>query len=107
MALWQELDLNGFCKLHDPGFVDHAAAGRPADRSGFRVGIEDLYRAFPDFMATAEDLVVDEQHQSVAIRWTAKGTRHGAFMGFPGTGRSIEFRGIEIIRCAGGRVIER
>ncbi len=104
---WQKGNVEAAAELHTADFIDHASAGRATDRTGFLDGIRELYRAFPDFHAVIEDLVVDEPAQKVVVRWTAVGTHQGDFMGFPATGRPIRFRGIEIICVQAGRVSER
>ncbi len=104
---WQQGNAAMVDALHSTDFVDRAAAGRAADREGFKQGIRDLYEAFPDFRARVEDLVVDEGRQMVTVRWTALGTQRGAFLGVDATGRQIRFQGIEIIRVQAGRIAER
>jgi steroid delta-isomerase-like uncharacterized protein len=94
-------------ELHSPDFVDHDAAGRAPDRAGFKQGIADLYDGFPDLYTEIEDLVVDPDRSSVAVRWSATGTHRGSFMGLPPTGNRVSFKGIEIIRIRGGRIVER
>jgi predicted ester cyclase len=42
----------------------------------------------------------------VVARITIKGTHQGEFMGMPPTGRSISFRGIDIIRFSNGKLVE-
>jgi predicted ester cyclase len=107
ISFWQGGDLTAFDDLHAPGFVDHSAAGRIADRAGFRQGIIDLYQAFPDFHGTIDGLVVDTSTCTVAIRWSAAGKHRALFMGHAPTSRRIVFHGIEIIRISSGRVVER
>lgn len=106
-AGWQRGDANAVLALHAPDFIDHDAAGRAPDNSGFRAGILELYAAFPDFYTQVEDLVIEARSGKVAIRWTASGSHRGAFLGFPATGRRIHFQGIEILRIASGRVADR
>jgi len=107
ISLWQGGDLHSFDDLHAPDFVDHSPSGRTPDRARFLGGIVELYRAFPEFHGTIEDLVVDSGSGKVAVRWTARGTHEGTFLGVPRTGTRVDFTGIEIIRVAGGRVVER
>jgi steroid delta-isomerase-like uncharacterized protein len=94
-------------ELHAADFVDHDSSGRTPDREGFKQGIAELYAAFPDLHADVDRLVVDAEDGSVAIRWRAAGTHSGEFMGIPPTGRRLSFKGIEIIRIADGRIVER
>lgn len=111
MAFWQGMgqgtDLAGFAALHAPDFVDHAAAGRAADRAGFTAGVAALYAAFPDFRAAIDALTIDERTATVAIRWRATGTHCGPFMGHAPTGARVSFAGIEVIAVRGGVVTAR
>lgn len=104
---WQRGRIAMVDELHAPQFIDHSAAGRPADRDGFKAGIRGLYEAFPDFHAQITDLVVDTTRSRVAVRWTAQGTHSGEFMGCPATRRTIIFAGIEIIHLDDGLITER
>jgi len=94
-------------ELHAPDFVDHDSAGRPPDNDGFKHGIERLYAAFPDLTAEVRDLVVDIESGAVAVRWSAAGTHTGPYLGADPTGRTVRFKGIEIIRIRNGLIVER
>jgi steroid delta-isomerase-like uncharacterized protein len=107
LKLWQGGDIADFDAIHAPSFIDHAPNGRPPDRAGFQTGLRSLYAAFPDFDLVVEDLVVDAGQQKVAVRWSATGTHAGAFLGVEPTGRTIIFRGVEIVRIERDRIIER
>lgn len=104
---WQRGRAEMVDELHAEGFVDHSAAGRPVDREGFKSGIRELYKVFPDFHADITNLVIDTEHLKVAVRWSATGTHRGEFMGIPASGRTIAFSGIEIIRVEHWLIIER
>jgi predicted ester cyclase len=107
MGFWQRAGLAGFDEVHAEDFVDRGAADRPPDRGAFRRSVEQLYSAFPDFMATTDFVAVDEKLGLATIRWTATGRQAGPFLGRPATGRAVAFEGIEIIRCRDGQVVER
>lgn len=94
-------------ELHAPGFVDHDPGGRSPDSAGFKAGIANLYAAFPDFRAELEELLVDREASAVTVHWRASGTHQGDYLGAPPSGRRVDFKGIEIIRIAGGRITER
>jgi steroid delta-isomerase-like uncharacterized protein len=105
---WQRGDAEAVHTMNTPEFVDLGAAeGRAATREGNAEGIRALYRAFPDFYATVDDLIVDADAGKVAGRWSATGTHQGEFMGIAATGKRVEFRGIEALRVEGGLIIER
>lgn len=107
MTFWQGADLVDFTALHTPDFVDHAAAGRPSTREGFRDGVAALYHAFPDFHARIEDLVIDEAAAKVVVRWSATGRHAAPFMGVAATGLTLDFRGLEMLHCRDGRIAAR
>lgn len=105
---WQRGDTTALLALHAPDFVDYGApSGRAATRTGFAGGVADLYRAFPDFSATIDDLVVDVTAARIAVRWSASGTHQSAYMGYRPSGRRITFRGIEIIHVTDGLIDAR
>lgn len=107
IRFWQGESLEGFEAVHSADFIDHSSAGRAPDRAGLRRGIEDLYRAFPDFHATIETVVVDEARGRVAIRWSAIGHMRGVFLGAAPSGQRVAFSGIEIIGVRDGQITER
>jgi predicted ester cyclase len=90
---------------------DLCAEGYTAEINGFppmdRVGHEGMgvgfYAAFPDMHQIIEDTVADDQH--VAMRFRAKGTHQGDFMGHPATGKPIDVVGAAIVRVEGGKVV--
>lgn len=42
----------------------------------------------------------------VVERFTSIGTQQGAFMEIPPTGKQVTFTGIDIMRIAGGKIVE-
>jgi len=85
--------------FHDPADPDTPAgpAGAAAMAAGFRA-------AFPDLRPVEEDYIAGGD--KVVFRWRVRATHRGAFAGVPPTGREVEFSGIEIVRLAGGRIVE-
>jgi predicted ester cyclase len=63
-----------------------------------------LRNAFPDFKATIDDIVAESD--KVVIRMTWSGTHKGEFMGIPATGKRVSFGVIDIMRIAGGKLVE-
>lgn len=105
---WREGDAQALIALHTSDFVDFGAPpGRAPTREGFAEGVRALYQAFPDFLASIDDLVVDVSTGKVAIRWSAVGTHVGAFMGATPTHGRVSFKGIEIITVRNGLIVER
>ena len=65
--------------------------------AGFRDAFGDLRLVDQDYVAGGDKVV---------FRWRVRATHRGAFAGVPATGRTVEFSGIEIIRIAGGEIVE-
>ena len=65
---------------------------------------EDFRRAFPDLRFEV-DLLFGEDDLVVA-RWTATGTHTGPWGSLEPTGKRATFSGVNIIRFAGGKVVE-
>jgi steroid delta-isomerase-like uncharacterized protein len=107
LKLWQGGDAADFYQLHDMAFVDHSPAGRAPNLEGYRQGLRQLYDVLPDFDLVVEDLVVDAASRKVAVLWSATGTHKGDVLGIPATGKSLVFRGIEVVRIERDRIVER
>ena len=89
-----------------PDAVDHnAPPGLAPGLEGVRQTLGMFRAAFPDLRITAEDLLAEGDR--VAARITATGTHRGEFQGLPPTGKQVTISGIEIVRIANGRVVER
>ncbi len=73
-------------------------------RETWRQGVEVMKRAFPDIAAHIEEVLA--AHDKVALRLRFRGTHSGEFMGFPATGRTIEYVSHEFYRIADGLIAE-
>ena len=62
-----------------------------------------MRHAFPDLRAHIEDIFGAED--KVAVRLRFRGTHSGEFLGFPATGRAVEYVSHEFYRIAGGLVV--
>jgi steroid delta-isomerase-like uncharacterized protein len=63
-----------------------------------------LYVAFPDWRATIDELVAEDDR--VVVRWTGKGTHRGEWAGVAATDREVETTGIDVERFADGLIVE-
>jgi len=73
-------------------------------RETWRQGFEMMRRAFPDLRAHIEDIVAAQD--KVAVRLRFRGTHSGEFLGFPATGRSVEYVSHEFYRIADGLIAD-
>lgn len=71
---------------------------------GYRELIAGVRAGFPDFEATVEDLLVEDQ--KVVQRVTITGTHEGEFMEMPPTGNEVEIAGIDIFQIEDGKIAE-
>ncbi len=62
-------------------------------------------QAVPDLSCTVEEQVAEGE--KVVSRWTVRGTHRGEFFGVGGTGKRVEFTGIQIDRFdESGKMVE-
>jgi steroid delta-isomerase-like uncharacterized protein len=76
----------------------------PPGRDSFKAFMAAVVGAFPDFNGTLEDVIVGGD--KVVCRSIWRGTHEAELMGIPATGRSVEYRVIEIFRVENGRFVE-
>ena len=82
--------------LHDPHSPGIAGI------EGINEHIDHTRTALPDLVHTIEDVIA--QGDRVVVRWTARGTHRGGYLGFAPTGKKVTFAGVSIYRLAGGRL---
>jgi len=79
--------------------------GSPPTAKATRQILAAFRSAFPDLNVTTEDIVADGDR--VVSRWTARGTHQGELMGIAPTGNRVTIKGIDVLRTAEGRIVER
>ena len=68
-------------------------------------GVSRMHAAFPDIKYTVQELVAEGDQ--IMSYWTATGTHKGEFRGVPATGKPINYRGFDLYRLSGGKIVER
>ncbi len=63
-----------------------------------------IRNGFPDIHVTEEEFIAEGDR--VACRFVAQATHGGEFMGVPATGKQVRVSGIDIMRIAGGKIVE-
>jgi steroid delta-isomerase-like uncharacterized protein len=94
-------DLSLVEELIAENYVDHRG---PRGREGFSGGLTMVREAFPDWSSRIDQLVVEGD--TVAARWTVRGTHQGPFMGLPGSGKTVEMNECGFLRFEDGRLTE-
>jgi len=108
--LFEEAFNNGRLELVDglvaPDSIGHDPAWPEPTRgpAGLKELIATYREAFPDIRFTVDEQIAD--NESVATRWTARGTHEGELWGIPPTGKQAAVTGITINRLRGGQIVE-
>ena len=88
----------------DDVFHDPADPDLPRGPAGARAMVGAFRAAFADMRPVEEDSIAGGD--KVVYRWRVQARHVGAFAGVPPTNRDVEFSGIEIVRLAGGTIVE-
>jgi steroid delta-isomerase-like uncharacterized protein len=101
-----ENDLDALNEIVVADLITHSLMpGVPAGLEGGKMVHQMAAAAFPDFHATIEDLIAEDD--KVVARMTFRGTHTGgSFMGIPPSGRQFAFSATAIFRIAGGKIAE-
>ena len=104
--VWNKGNLQVADELFGPNYAHHDPStpdvGRGPEGEKKRAG---LYRnAFQDLRLTVEELFADGE--TVAARWSCRGTHKGELNGIAPTGKQISITGISIARFTGGKMVE-
>jgi predicted ester cyclase len=89
-----------------PDFFNYAGPPDwPRGPESIRRAVTMLRTAFPDLRYTIEEVIVEGE--TIAARWTARGTHQGRLVGpmgsIPATGRPVAFQGITMGRVVDGK----
>jgi predicted ester cyclase len=60
--------------------------------------------AFPDGAITVDDQIAEGD--TVATRWTGRGTHQGELMGIPPTGKQVTVAGLSYTKFKSGKMVE-
>jgi predicted ester cyclase len=85
-------------------YIARLGGNPPMSLTDHQAFAQAFYRGFPDLRHTIEETIASGD--TVAVRFTLRGTQRGEFMGIPPTGKPIEVGAIAILRTASGKVSE-
>ena len=105
-VLFNQGDVGGGDEFLSPDFIENEELppGVPTGREGVKLLTGMLHTAFPDFEATIEDLIAEDDKVVIRMTWT--GTHEGEFMGIPPTGHRVYLGVFDIVRIADGMIVE-
>jgi predicted ester cyclase len=106
---WEEVWVKGNVAATDEfiaaNYVDHPSLpGVPPGPEGMKQALTYYLRAFPDVKGTIEDIFAGGDR--VALRWSARASHLGEWLGVPPTGQHATMSGITIYRIAEGKAVE-
>lgn len=78
--------------------------GQAQGREGLKAVIHGLRSAFPDMHWVVKEMVAEGEKVVTRFVWT--GTHRGNFLGIPGTGKSVEVKGVVIDRLEDGKMAD-
>ncbi|GAA5023962.1 ester cyclase [Kitasatospora paranensis] len=105
-ALFTKGDLAAVDTYLAADFLNHdPPVGTDTSREGMRTAAALFRGAFPDWHATPDFLVAEDD--MVVEHFSATGTQRGEIFGAPATGRTVTLRGINVFRLREGRIVER
>ena len=74
------------------------------NREGTKQVVKMFSASFPDLRHTVDEII--GEGNTVAARWTVRGTHRGEFQGIPASGRSVRLSGTTVHHLAGGKIVE-
>jgi steroid delta-isomerase-like uncharacterized protein len=87
-------------------YVDHdPPPGVPGDKAGILDLVRMISAAFSDVRLELHE-VIDTVDGRVVENWAMSGNHTGDAFGLPASGQRVRVRGVDIHRCAGGKVVE-
>jgi steroid delta-isomerase-like uncharacterized protein len=90
----------------DPLLTDDVVLIRDEEKAHgpgeFKAVVARLRQAFPDIRYHIDDAILSGDR--MALRWEARGTHRGEYLGFQGTGRPISYTGITLYELRDGRI---
>ena len=88
-----------------PGLVDHnAPPNHDPTLAGFKEKVAEMLSMFPDLEEDLQDIT--GSGDTVATRWTLKGSLQQDFMGIPAGGQKIRVEGMNFYRLSDGLITD-
>jgi len=103
-------DLNSKGKLElvdqhfDASYRGHETVVPELGREELKKNVQMYRTAFPDLVVKIDDIAA--AGEKVLVRWTARGTHKGTFLGAAPTGKAVKTRGITVYTFRDSKIVE-
>jgi steroid delta-isomerase-like uncharacterized protein len=105
--VWNRGNLDVIDEIVAADYVDHSPGTPPGMTQG-RAAVRQfavMFReAFPDVRGEIEELLAEGTY--AVVRWTARATHQGEFLGVPASSRQVTVTGTSIYRLVGAQIAE-
>jgi len=91
--------------IADDIIIHNPKPGQLPGSEGAKQSFHKFHSGFPDVQVTIEHLIAEED--LVVMHLLIRATHKGEFAGISPTGKQIKITGMEIVRLANGKVVER
>jgi steroid delta-isomerase-like uncharacterized protein len=102
--IWNRGELSAADELVTPDFILYLPGNELRGPEGVKTWANVIRGGLPDVVFKIEQSI--GEGDTVATRWTARGTNTGVLMGVPPTGKVVNIQGISMFRLADGRITE-
>ncbi|WP_227374311.1 ester cyclase [Haladaptatus halobius] len=104
--VWGDGNVEMIDEIYDENFVLHdpSSPDETQGRDDYKEYVEAYRTAFPDSEYAAEEMVAEGD--TVALRYTARGTHEGELAGIEPTGERVTVSGMELYHVADGKIVE-
>ncbi len=104
--VWSKGNVELIPALFSESYVGHFPGGDTVrGREGLASAVMAHRKAFPDWTEDVEGVIID--HESIAVRFTSRGTNTGEFLGNPPTGNRVEISEVVIFRLEDQQIAEQ
>ena len=103
--LWDKWNLSAADELLSDDYGLHLPGVPTAfDRNATKQVVAMFSASFPDLKHTVDEIVAEGD--TVAARWTVRGTHRGEFQGIPASGKQVTLSGITVHHLKDGKLRE-
>ena len=105
-VIWSEGEVSRVGEFYAEDFqADYPFTDWGKGLEGVEALASSMRESFPDYREEIEELISADD--LVIVRLKIRGTHLGPLVGFPATGKTVEFRDMTILRLRDGKIIEQ